>query len=132
MRQKAIHPTRRKGDKSIYRVKKGDSFWTISQQYKVTVRQLAKWNAMAPRDTLNIGQTLTIWKTSQHKTPSRTSSPKKKNQTIRYTVRKGDSLYLISKRFKVSINDIKNWNTINKKYLKPGQKLKIIVDVTQA
>lgn len=131
MRKKAIRTTRRKGDKSIYRVKKGDSFWTISQQHKVTVRQLAKWNAMAPRDTLNIGQTLTIWKTNQHKTSSRTSSPKKKNQTIRYTVRKGDSLYLISKRFKVSINDIKNWNTINKKYLKPGQKLKIIVDVTQ-
>jgi membrane-bound lytic murein transglycosylase D len=131
MRQKAIRTTRRKGEKSTYRVKKGDSFWTISQQHKVTVRQLAKWNAMAPRDTLNIGQTLTIWKTSQHKASSLTISPKKKNQTIRYTVRKGDSLYLISKRFKVSINDIKNWNTINKKYLKPGQKLKIIVDITQ-
>ncbi|PCI66482.1 MAG: lytic transglycosylase [Piscirickettsiaceae bacterium] len=131
MRKKAIVSAQRKGQKRQYRVSKGDSLWTISQQHKVTVRQLAKWNAMAPRDTLKVGQQLNIWQRQRSNSRSTTLSPASKNQSINYTVRQGDSLYLISKRFKVSINDLKRWNTLNRKYLKPGQRLKIIVDVTR-
>lgn len=129
MRKKAIVSAKRKGQKLQYRVRKGDSLWTISQHHKVTVRQLAKWNAMAPGDTLKVGQQLSIWQRSSSR--SLPISPASKHQAISYRVRSGDSLYLISKKFKVSINDLKRWNTLNKKYLKPGQRLKIIVDVTR-
>jgi membrane-bound lytic murein transglycosylase D len=132
MRKSDIINTSRQGQKVEYYVQSGDSFWSIAKQYGVGVRSLAKWNAMAPRDTLRIGQKLVIW--SQHPThpsPRTQLASKRKNQTIRYTVKSGDSLYLISRKFNVSIIDLKRWNTLNKKYLKPGQKLKIIVDVTR-
>ena len=130
MRKKAILSRSRGGHKLEYFVQAGDSFWSIAKQHKVTVRQLAKWNAMAPADPLKIRQKLVIW--SKHAKSTNLLTASKKNQTIRYTVRNGDSLYLISQRFNVSVNDLKQWNVLNKKYLKPGQKLKIIVDVTRS
>ncbi|HIG79478.1 MAG TPA: LysM peptidoglycan-binding domain-containing protein [Cycloclasticus sp.] len=132
MRKNAIINTARKGYKIEYRIQSGDSFWAIAKQYQVGVRQLAKWNAMAPSDTLRIGQKLVIWGKHSHSSPTTQLTRSRKNQTIRYTIRNGDSLYLISKKFKVSIDDLKRWNVLNKKYLKPGQTLKIIIDVTRS
>ncbi len=50
---------------------------------------------------------------------------------LRYTVRNGDSLYLIARRFRVGIDQIASWNSIDRnKILRPGQKLTMYVDVT--
>ena len=50
---------------------------------------------------------------------------------LNYTVRNGDSLYLIARRFRVGIDQIARWNNIDKnKLLRPGQKLTMYVDVT--
>ena len=50
---------------------------------------------------------------------------------LRYTVRSGDSLYLIANRFRVSVAQLTRWNKIDKnKILRPGQKLTMYVDVT--
>jgi membrane-bound lytic murein transglycosylase D len=49
-----------------------------------------------------------------------------KNNGINYYVKKGDSLYSISKKYPgVTISDIKKWNNISGEELKPGMKLKI-------
>lgn len=119
--------------KHTYTVRQGDSFWTISRKYKVGVRQLAKWNGMAPRDTLKVGQKLVIL---GGKAPARSTrfTPPHKGQVrrIHYTVRKGDSIARIASKFRVSINDVVRWNKLNKtKYLQPGQKIVLFVDVTK-
>jgi membrane-bound lytic murein transglycosylase D len=50
---------------------------------------------------------------------------------IGYTVRNGDSLARISDKFRVSISSLKRWNKkLNgKKYLQPGERLTLYVDV---
>ncbi|HED16746.1 MAG TPA: LysM domain-containing protein, partial [Gammaproteobacteria bacterium] len=51
---------------------------------------------------------------------------------IRYVVRRGDSLARIAQRFRVSISQLVKWNKLNpKRYLKPGQRLTMYVDVTK-
>ncbi len=130
MRKKAIVNRKRRGHKLEYFVQAGDSFWSIAKQHKVSIRQLAKWNAMAPGDTLAVRQKLIIW--SPQAKSNTLLAPSSKNQTIWYTVRNGDSLYLISQKFKVTVRHLKQWNRLNKKYLKPGQKIKVIVDVTRS
>jgi membrane-bound lytic murein transglycosylase D len=51
---------------------------------------------------------------------------------VTYVVRSGDSLYSISRRFRVSVNDLREWNGVAaEKVLKPGQRLKMFVDVTE-
>ena len=130
-RKAAIQNTNRQGTKQIHVVRSGESLWGISQHYGVSTRALAKWNAMAPIDTLSVGQKLVVWtRPGQSKTVSLTQiRPSNSLHALRYTVRKGDSLYLIANKFNIKVSDIKRWNRIGK-YLQPGQKLKLYVDIT--
>jgi membrane-bound lytic murein transglycosylase D len=125
---------KRSGNKVEHVVRKGESFWTISRHYKVTHRQLAAWNGMAPGDPLPVGRKLVVWTNAANESPRMSPTTTLGNTTrkLRYTVRNGDSLYLIANRFRVSINDIARWNNIDKnKILRPGQKLTMYVDVTR-
>lgn len=106
-----------------YHVKSGDSFWLIAKRHNVKIRSLAKWNSMAPTDTLRAGQHLVIWTE-----PDTMSSGIIRK--IHYQVRNGDNLSLIAHRFNVKINQIRQWNTLPGKYIKPGQSLTLYVDVT--
>jgi membrane-bound lytic murein transglycosylase D len=123
----------RSGTKKAHFVRPGQSLWTISRNYGVTTAALAKWNGMAPIDTLRIGQKLIVWTESAPKAQQAslsTTGPTKTVRALRYTIRKGDSLSRIADRFNIRVSDIKRWNKIGK-YLHPGQKLKLYVDITQ-
>ncbi|MBT6456925.1 MAG: LysM peptidoglycan-binding domain-containing protein, partial [Gammaproteobacteria bacterium] len=123
----------RSGKKITHTVKSGDSFWSISRKYNVKTRSVAKWNGMAPIDTLRIGQKLVIWKKTSAKAQRVSlvnTSPQQKMHALRYTVRKGDSLSRIADKFNLRVTDIKKWNKVGK-YLQPGQKLKLYVDITR-
>ena len=125
---------KRAGNKVEHVVRKGESFWTISRHYEVTHRQLAAWNGMAPGDPLPVGRKLVVWTDAVADSPRMSPTTTLGNTTrkLHYTVRNGDSLYLIANRFRVSINDIARWNNIDKnKILRPGQKLTMYVDVTR-
>lgn len=83
---------------------------------------------MAPRDPLMPGKDLVVWVNKV--SPQQTDNSIMRKLT--YTVRNGDSLSRIASKFKVSISDITKWNDLNsKRYLQPGQKLKLYVDVTR-
>ncbi|GAB55270.1 membrane-bound lytic murein transglycosylase D [Glaciecola punicea ACAM 611] len=117
---------KRANHKIEHTVNRGDTLWDLAVAHKVGVRELAKWNKMAPTDTLKVGANLVIW-TDDIAIPD-ANSPVMRN--LVYTVRSGDSLALIASRFKVRIADIAQWNNLEgEKYLQPGQKLKIRVDV---
>lgn len=116
-----------------YTVKSGDSFWSIGRQFDVGTRALARWNGMAPGDTLSVGKELVIKGGNKSSESSGSGvSPDGTRRKIRYTVRRGDSLSRISSRFSVSVADLKKWNSISEqRYLQPGQKLSLYVDVTR-
>lgn len=121
-----------------YRVRSGDSLWLIARKFGVSVHQLAKWNGMAPKDTLQINDTLVIYPNQNGKIATAKSlqsigpAESRSVQRVYYKVRRGDSLYLIAKRFQVHVTKLKEWNQLhNKKYLQPGQILKLYVDVTE-
>jgi membrane-bound lytic murein transglycosylase D len=115
--------------KMNYQVQGGDSFWTISRKFKVGVRELARWNHMAPTDPLKINQNLVIWT----KSPQTVKNNQKVIRKVGYKVRKGDSLARIATKFRVSVGDIRRWNPrANSKYIQPGQSLTLYVDVTKA
>ncbi|MEJ2610576.1 MAG: LysM peptidoglycan-binding domain-containing protein [Candidatus Thiodiazotropha sp.] len=133
LRKAAIQNRPRKGQKQYYRVKPGDSLWKIAKSHKISYKKLAAWNGMAPGDPLKAGQKLVIWvsKKSSSKVSMLDHLPTNTQSRLHYKVRRGDSLSLIAQRFKVSITDLKRWNTLSGKYLKPGQRLNLYVDVTE-
>lgn len=102
----------------------GDTFWDLSRKYNVNLRQLASWNGMAPTDPLRPGKNLVVW--------LQQDEPAGITRNIHYRVRSGDSLARIAQRFNVTIGDIEKWNQISRSnYLQPGQRLKLVVDVTR-
>ena len=130
----------REGRKISHVVQQGDTFWDLAQYHRVGVKQLAKWNSMAPRDRLQAGQRLIIWSRRGDSVSSRVdveniAAPTRRNiiKRIGYRVRSGDSLARISSKFSVSINQLKSWNKSlrTKKYLQPGQWLTLVVDVAR-
>lgn len=112
-----------------YQVKSGDTFWDISRAHGVSVQNLARWNNMAPGDVLRPGQTLAIW--VEQANSNAIVNDREVVRRVGYTVRSGDSLYRIANRFNVRIADIERWNSIDQKYLQPGQTLTLYVDVTR-
>ena len=121
-----------KGIKVTHHVVSGDNLWDIGQRYKVAGSKIAKWNGFAPRDPLKLGQKLVIW---QKATTSVKASHRNVEQAIMrnitYKVRPGDSFARIADKFNVRIADIERWNSLSRnKYLQPGQRLKLSVDVT--
>lgn len=132
-RKASIQNRQRQGNKLHYVVKPGDSLWRIAREYKVSYKRLAKWNGMAPGDPLKTGQRLVIW-VDQAATAELSAldlQPLDTQSSLHYRVRRGDSLSRIAQRFNVSVSDLKRWNTLSGKYLQPGQRLKLYVDVTE-
>ena len=123
-------------------VRSGDSFWEIARLHDVTVRTLAKWNGMAPRDTLMPGKELKIFNQSAASASSFIDDSGSVNQLpqaqevirkVNYRVRQGESLARIADKFNLSVASIKQWNDgISKqKYIQPGDRITLFVDVTQ-
>ena len=118
-----------------YRVRSGDYLGKIAQRYGVGVSQIKRWNRLRS-SKLSIGQRLTIYP-RKHTVAKKSSATSSKNKNVivstpkgkytTYVVKKGDSLWTISRKFpKVSVSQIKKWNNIwSVKSLKPGTKLKI-------
>lgn len=122
--------------KHMHTVKKGETFWGISRQYKVDMRQLAGWNNMAPKDPLTTGRQLVIWRNGSSTVAATTPTSRlqaNRLRKIKYRARSGDSYAGIADKFNVSLSEIKRWNNVNmKKYLQPGDMLTLYVDVANA
>lgn len=125
-------------NKLTYKVKPGDTIWDLSLKHKVGVRSIAKWNGMAPTDVLKPGTKLLIYSKASAATQATEKLPslrpdREMIKRVGYRVRKGDSLARIANKFGVSIKQLVSWNNLDrKKYLQPGQKLTIYVDITHS
>ena len=94
----------------IYTVKKGDNLYNIAKKYNTSVPNILSFNNLTTSN-LSIGQVLKI-----------PSSSNIYNETI-YTVKKGDSLYSISKKYNTTVENIKQKNNLTNNNLQIGQKL---------
>lgn len=138
-RQKNIQK-KRKGkegsQQTFHTVAEGESLWTIARKYHVTTTKIAHWNGIAPRDLIRPGQKLSVWLPPKLASANTEELPQPLNhpregivKKLGYTVRNGDSLARIAQKFNIRVNDILSWNTINTKYIQPGQKLTLFVNV---
>lgn len=107
-----------------YTVQKGDTYWTISQKFNVNFTELLKINGANDKSYLNIGQVIKIPSAGTSST-----SPTQPGATYKdYTVQKGDSLWSVSEKFGITVNDLAKANNISTSaVLNVGQKLKVPV-----
>jgi len=106
----AIH-TQPLGQKIEHTLKSGESLWSLAQRYKVTTKQIAAWNSISTKKTLQPGMKLTVWTSLE---------------ATQYTVKTGDNLWNIAKANQVSAKQLAQHNKLSlKSLLKPGQVLQI-------
>ena len=106
-----------------YKVKSGDAIGTIASRHGVTLTQLKQWNNLSS-NLIKEGQILIIHSNS-NLSSSKTIALNSDNPTSSktYTVRPGDSLWMISQKHSLSIEQIKRLNNLNTTQIKPGQRL---------
>ena len=101
-----------------YKVRSGDVLGTIASRYGVNVTQVKNWNNL-DSNLIRVGQTLYIY--SENPTSSTSLAENSGQKT--YTVRPGDSLWIISQKHSLSVEQIKRLNNLNSNNIKPGQRL---------
>lgn len=115
-----------------YVVRPGDNLWSIAHAHNSSVSHLCRLNQIASDAVLHPGQKLILLRPQPISLAVAGLQLDGTIQAVRYTVRQGDSLYQIARRFNVTISDLRRWNDLTKgKYLQPGQELQLRVDVTR-
>ncbi|GAQ94897.1 LysM domain-containing protein [Thermodesulfovibrio aggregans] len=98
-----------------YTVKKGDNIWKISKKFNVSVTEIKKANNLK-NNKLQVGMKLEI--------PQKNDKIIKKSDTTEYhTVKKGENLFRIAKKYNISVEELKRLNGLNSNKLSTGQKL---------
>lgn len=131
--------------RSNYVVQRDDTLWNISRKFGISVATLQQANGLNSGSHLDIGQRLYIpdqtgeasrqskqeAETVQKKLAESKQQESRKSQTAQtrttsYTVRDGDTLYSIARRFNVSLTDLLRWNSLNNgTTIHAGQEIKV-------
>ncbi len=133
--------------KKFHKVRAGESLFAIAKKHDVSIKDLADWNNLKAKSSIQTGTKLVVLVEEADVVDSPRSSKKSKNKSskvanqqsdspkknkkermkrISYEVKRGDTLYSISQRYNVSISQIKTWNKTSNN-LKPGQDLVIFL-----
>lgn len=128
-------PERLKKTRSIassranYVVGKNDTAWSISKKFKVSVKTLVEANGLKNSKAIRPGMKLSIPGATSTAAAKKTTmqAAKTRASTTRYTVRQGDTIYSLSKRFGVTADALKAWNKLKGTQLRAGESLKVIV-----
>jgi LysM repeat protein len=106
-------------------VKKGDSLWKLSREYKTTVETIKLTNKLS-KDMIFPGQVLQISGTAEKPASSvqKPAAPAKTSSST-YKVKSGDSLWVIARKHNVSVIELKSLNGLKSDLIRPGQTLKV-------
>ena len=109
-----------------YVVLPGETLWAVARKHAVDVRQLAKWNDISENTKVQAGQKLVLWNKDGARKLLPVAAGIRPSQSISYTVKAGDTLFSISRRFKVSVADLRRSNGSNvDKKMQPGRSITV-------
>ncbi|MEZ0483235.1 LysM peptidoglycan-binding domain-containing protein [Fibrella aquatica] len=137
-------PATGKGRTMKHTIEAGQTYYSLSRYYGITVDELLAANNLTLEGKLSVGQTLTVanipagYPTGQPVTaPIPASEPRSNSpippatvappvvETTYHVVAKGETLYRISKTYGVTIEQLLQWNDLRDLGVKEGQKLKV-------
>ena len=113
----------------VHSVRRGETVGRIAARYGTSVSAIANANRMRNPDGIRPGQKLRVPQTRVEAVSRSTTTASAQPNTIDYTVRHGDSLWRLAKRFGTTASEIKRTNRLKGNRLAIGQKLKIHVRI---
>ncbi len=120
--------------RTIYKVRHGDTLGRIAGKYQVQPSDIKTWNHLWGERFIYPGQKLILWTKSHAEQAGAANLADAENNTDSspaanletYVVQPGDTLWDISKRYGISVQDLKKWNGIRSAHrLQPGSQLKL-------
>lgn len=110
-----------------YTVQKGDTYYSISKKYNISLQELYSANGIDENDVLKVGQVLKIpGKSTGENTSEKSTTTVSTAKTSNYEVVSGDTLYSISKKFGTTVDNLRSLNGLTESsVLKIGQVLKV-------
>lgn len=130
----------------LHRIKPGDTVSRIATRYNVPAQMIVAWNGLKNSHSIRAGQQLALYtdRSGKKKSNKQSSQLNKskivtlKSETLKkiasktlksefhlYSVKNGDSLWTISRKFRASPKDIRKWNNLKSNLIHPGSKLKL-------
>lgn len=120
--------TGRRTRQIVYRVRAGETLYSIARRHGMSPSTLARLNNLGPGDPLIKGQRLIIKASVRHYRDEGLHGGRR----VLYTVRRGDTVYSISRQFQVTVMQLKSWNGINKRHqIRAGQRLVMYIDAAR-
>ncbi len=101
-----------------HKVQNGETLWRIARRYNIKTTQIQQWNKLQGK-TVRVGQQLLV---SEPPTPPQTV---KLPTIVKHKVKKGESLWTIAQRYKITVTELKQLNRLENKSVFVGQSLLI-------
>ncbi len=126
---KTASPTEQQPKLMPYTIKKGDTFFSISNRFNMRISDLLSYNELSIRDTLSINQKILVNYMefgSPKNQPNTIGVVKEKDvktlqEDTKHKVSPGETLYSLAKKYNVSLNDLLLWNDKDNYDLKNGE-----------
>lgn len=125
------------GERIIHVIQPGETLWSISKKYGVTVQSISEWNQLEMVSNVSPGDELTIYsdktelaeadrQKSKTAKPAETPKATIPDNTGAHTVQPGESLWSISRQHEITVEQMRAWNNLGiNEPIQPGQVLKI-------
>lgn len=109
-------------------VEAGETLFSISKQYHVTIAELKSWNNLSSNN-LRVGETLKVYPSASPDTPDQSITvDTETQQNAYYTVKNNDSLYKIARAHNMTVNELKRLNNLSSNTIRVGQELTVRAD----
>ncbi|MBI4403570.1 MAG: LysM peptidoglycan-binding domain-containing protein [Deltaproteobacteria bacterium] len=109
-----------------YVVQSGDTIGAIARKFHITKNEICRLNNLNPNEKLSPGLSLLMPPKSSARYTKVKRAPSSKTKTfIVHRVRSGESLWSISEKYNVTVQDLFRWNNLKKPLIQPGHKLRI-------
>lgn len=111
-------------ERSIHIVRSGENLGLIAGKYRTSVSKIKAWNGLRS-SRIYPGQKLIVYAPGNRQSSATASKSFQKSNSGYHTVRSGESLGLIAKKYGISVSQLKSMNGLGGNLIKPGQKLKV-------
>jgi len=105
-------------------IKKGESLYSIAKLVNVSIEDLKKINNLKS-GKVNAGQEIIVSLPTEPTKDAKNQTAENNFKSITHKVEKGESLMTISKKFNISVADLKKLNDFNSSNIQAGQEIKV-------
>lgn len=115
---------------TMHTLEQGETLSMLASKFKTTVGDIMRLNGMHAQSQLVVGEKIKIPAAGKTVPPvaaeKATPAPVVENSgTLTHTVQQGETLYAISKKYGVTVEQLKQWNSLENVAIEPGQQLAV-------